>query len=1187
YLDNDLSQAKPAAASGEASRAAAAALTPAVAARLPDDAQPVTMDPPEEDVAVPREEEEDDDEAYDSGLGAPDDGVEMRFLVAPSPSASASSASGPPSSSGGRASRDAPEDDVPLAHSFRKHPRPGRVTGPAAAAPDSSGAAAGAGAGSRATTTSSPPMLSNEAILNGLSRASASIGGYLTSRSAAASAARSASDGPSPPAAPGGAGAPSSSPSPAESSEASSVKRKKMILLLMATLFVALAGVVLEKRTAVEAELEVEEGEVDPAFHEHSAPGDVVVGDEKSKGKEADDAPVRAIDVEGYQPQTMVPNSAYVMPGTERDPPLSASRGRPYYPILNHFQHRDPTSTYAKTWGCFDFEDPDPKWRGKMRPQPDFSKAPNRDVNNSDFPDGAWQTDEAYMTAFLKEARLLVKRTIEAVYGEYGVGIPPGKNDTLTQAQKEGRKQFFPWIVKRVPQQPSPSNAHSWTTQQSIDGMARRLVHHITTGDTFKLVLGGHSAAAGHGAGFNQSYIIEAGHVLEPVFAHLGVEFRAYNLAQGGVGTFQQSLAGMDLRGKEVSAAIVRYGHDRVGLADDGAAGDALEFLLPTGAHLGQPVSTCGVSGGAVGSKEAGGSGYEAVLQGLDCVRDDDGDRRAPILMGEAVNLEKFHDVAGAAVAHHSLGWVPVTVSEEQVKTVPWAAQYLQCARGATANCKGHEYTAGCWVPREDFKPSHGQASLVGGQASWHPGNRIHKRRGRMIALVVLKALDYALEMWQKLGSEAGFPVSQDWWHVTDYYNEIRRKAPKVPGCYANNWKIGQARRLEELDPADGEDEEEGNETNRRLQDDLGLGGYWPSRLCNLPLQGRTLWGPRYDPFATSLLTILKTNGAGEPEPTFSRNAYRTGPCYQPPDLPAPWTVPPNEAEPFAPLIGASRRLAVGEGHQHRLRGGISNSNRGHPPVTGSAYVDDGVEVLVSGERIVRNLAEDDGNDGIVPGYGIGAKWGRPGVCDGTSHHWCDKGCESGCFMGGAQDNRGMVCFDGFSGWVVFEIKNVRHGFIGARMEAWHKENENLVPATKSWNEVNNGGTGNYNLNPTQRRLQEEHEQKAMLEGLESMKREIEDDILHENDPPEQRRLGGGQSCGLAGNYVFEWAINNGTRHSWNMDQFCKHYTRLNYNLDVIKFMDNATKTGDFELAMRMTTGGKAKVMCVSHLYWS
>ena len=74
---------------------------------------------------------------------------------------------------------------------------------------------------------------------------------------------------------------------------------------------------------------------------------------------------------------------------------------------------------------------------------------------------------------------------------------------------------------------------------------------------------------------------------------------------------------------------------------------------------------------------------------------------RSPVLMGDGVDLKDFHEVAGAAVAAQGNGWTPVTVSEEQVKEVPWAAQYLQCSRGATANCKGHEYTAGCWVERE------------------------------------------------------------------------------------------------------------------------------------------------------------------------------------------------------------------------------------------------------------------------------------------------------------------------------------------------------------------------------------------------------------------------------------------------------------------------------------------------------
>ena len=107
------------------------------------------------------------------------------------------------------------------------------------------------------------------------------------------------------------------------------------------------------------------------------------------------------------------------------------------------------------------------------------------------------------------------------------------------------------------------------------------------------------------------------------------------------------------------------------------------------------------------------------------------------------------------------------------------------------------------------------------------------------------------------------------------------------------------------------------------------------------------------------------------------------------------------------------------------------------------------------------------------------------------------------------------------------------------------------------------------------------------------MKEEIEDDIKYENDTDErERRLGGGQSCGLAGAYTFEWSINSGEGfgevHSWDKDEFCKHYTRLGYNMDVIKFMDEEGKTGDYELAMRMTDpAGQNEAMCVSHMYWA
>ena len=341
----------------------------------------------------------------------------------------------------------------------------------------------------------------------------------------------------------------------------------------------------------------------------------------------------------------------------------------------------------------------------------------------------------------------------------------------------------------------------------------------------------------------------------------------------------------------------------------------------------------------------------------------------------------------------------------------------------------------------------------------------------------------------------------------------------------------------------------------------------------------------------TSLLSIMRPNKYGHIEPGFidekSLGYYRK-PCYDPPDLPAHWTVPPV-TEPFAPLIGASRRLVVEEQNQRQLRG-LEDGHEGDSSKVKNQVTPTNLRVLAEGDDAdtdnkdeAATEAEAAPENKITVGLGHNVKWGRIGVCDGTSHHWCDKPCDNGCLMGGAQDARGMVCFDGLSGWLVFDIKNVKHGFIGARMEPWHNAKE--TPTTSGWSDENNGGNGNYGKRGRELEEHLEYMEQQRQEGIERMKQEIEEDI-HTEDDPTRRRLGGGQSCGLAGSYTFEWAI-NGKIVSWNKGEFCNHFTRLNYNLDVMKFMDDESQTGDFELAMRMTDVGRGNAMCISHLYWA
>ena len=913
---------------------------------------------------------------------------------------------------------------------------------------------------------------------------------------------------------------------PAADRSLETARRKKVLLLLALSFIAALLGYATVTGTHDAIVTEEHRADIKSADQHNSSSSSSHSSSSSSSSSSIVAAKVEDTSLQqnhdGYQPTYKVNTTNYILSGINMHnvQPLSAVAGRAYTPITNHFQTKLDPSTAAHAastkWGAFNFTDPDPKYRGTIRPRPiNINDVPNRDVSNADFPKGAWQCDAKYMTTFLRQAKLLINRTMEAIYAEYGVGIIPPNDDgdatttttddvdgdrsLLSEEMLAGRDAFAPFILRDTMAVPlPPTGSYSYSTRQSFDGIARRVIHHIMTGDTFKLVLGGHSAAAGHGAGFNQSYIIEAGHVLEPIFAHLGVEFRAYNLAQGGMGTFQQSMAGMDLRGKETDWIVWDSSMTE-------KSGELSNFFY-----------------------------RQAILAG----------NRAPILMADSGYLSKgepltgFHDIAGASiVAYAAGGYIPETENDEQVKTMPWAAQWLKCSRTATTDCKAHEYTAGCWVEREDYSPKTPQDEFVGGQASWHPGNRIHKHRGRMLALVVLRSLKYAMEKWEKLGSESGYPIPEEQWHVTDYYNGIREKVTKVPGCFGNIWPIGKKRHLEEL----GKEEE------------VLATDFWPSRICDIPLQGRSLWGPRYNPVESSLLSIMKPNVFGDIDPT-PMNTYMIGPIYFPPDKPAPWTIPPNDEEPFAPLIGAARRLKAITTHAQDTRKVITT-------------------------RALDVVAD---NSTITPGLGLQVSWLTQGICDGTSHSWCDKTVESKCLMGGSQDSRGSVCFNGLSGWLVFDLKNVKRGFIGARMEAWRGVGD--VPITNGWTEVNNGGRGNYDKRG--RRLQETYQEEQRQEVYHRMRQEIERDIAAEDDPNRHRQLGGGQSCG-AGEYTFEFAI-NGVITTWTKAQFCDQYTRLAYNLDVIKFMDDESLSGDkVELAMRLTPDSLRSTMCISHLYWA
>ena len=162
-------------------------------------------------------------------------------------------------------------------------------------------------------------------------------------------------------------------------------------------------------------------------------------------------------------------------------------------------------------------------------------------------------------------------------------------------------------------------------------------------------------------------------------------------------------------------------------------------------------------------------------------------------------------------------------------------------------------------------------------------------------------------------------PLADEHWHVTEYYKNIKEKAVDVPGCpKLDASPIGSGRRRGLR----------ANETERQLAVE-----YWPWRICNLPLQGRSLFGPRaVNPVETSLVAILKVsqwnhakknldntadvvlffqpNPMGDLDPT-PNNAYLWPPVYYPPELIGPWNVVPENDVDVVEVAGARRLKEV------------------------------------------------------------------------------------------------------------------------------------------------------------------------------------------------------------------------------------------------------------------------------------
>ena len=461
--------------------------------------------------------------------------------------------------------------------------------------------------------------------------------------------------------------------------------------------------------------------------------GDDDSDEANTAGAEDTSTPVAAEDTHESVPTPPQPASATMKPlSTEPRTPTEEPgflKHPSYYSPVYLPRAREPVA--ETPWGSWDWEDP----RNEHRVLDDafYQQFPQRDV--TEWPQNTWQTNTVYLSEFLKQSKALVERSMEAILHEYG-------HSNLQEPDRsfEERSEMFSLTFLNHGDKPPKYYMNSgWTTQLSFQGLQRRILHSILTEDTFVVAMGGHSAAAGHGNHFQQSYTLQVQRVLEPVFARLGVAMQARNFGMGGLGTLHNSLAAGSLYGPDVDLLIWDSG-----------------MTEKTPAHL-EVFHRQGILGGD----------------------------KVPVLWGQ--QTEWLMDHADVGDVSNKRDWkhmekiigFNVTTSAAQGAKLPWAERHVMCNNEMMSECRSKAYRGTCWIDRPDITPATKQKSAPGGRASWHPGDRVHAWQGRMIAFGILRALDAALDQWMKAPQ---YQLSPDAWHVADYYRGIKEKVQSLEG---------------------------------------------------------------------------------------------------------------------------------------------------------------------------------------------------------------------------------------------------------------------------------------------------------------------------------------------------------------------------------------------------------------------
>jgi hypothetical protein len=324
------------------------------------------------------------------------------------------------------------------------------------------------------------------------------------------------------------------------------------------------------------------------------------------------------------------------------------------------------------------------------------------------------------------------------------------------------------------------------------------------------------------------------------------------------------------------------------------------------------------------------------------------------------------------------------------VPDVP-ACQYLRCTDEMKHGGYCEKHNSVCWVERTNWNPDK-QDNDVGYQNERYQNNREHQWEGRKLTLLVLHALEEALDRWGTEMARDRLPLADDLWHVGPTYKELRESVrtlePKVgesvpdPPCYYL---------LRHLHPM----------------------------ICHLSMHAITEWTPRVTPLANRLKAAVVEGIADD-------NSDKVELYTEVNLLPESWKVSSEQVDVHMITIATNDTSGLHDKPSSDL-------------VTDDFFFDDD-------GAWIQNEDDDDDDDNtddyngerrmMLQSQKGWVVYNAPiGFCDGSAQSRCNRIIGNPCLLANYNHYKAGILGHGGSDWLTMNVGVVKEGIILGRFD--------------------------------------------------------------------------------------------------------------------------------------------------------